>query len=101
MALESRRILGMHTTPGEQTPLVYSRDALSGPLRDMQSVIDEVASGVFRPDETRSGYTELMIVAFLVSSEKVLMVSAFLKVRVKTRRMKRMTPRIGSWWHGG
>ena len=30
--LESRRILGMHTTPGEQTPLVYSRDALSGPL---------------------------------------------------------------------
>ena len=46
----------MHTTPGEQTPLVYSRDALSGPLRDMQSVIDEVASGVFRPDETRSGY---------------------------------------------
>ena len=54
--LESRRILGMHTTPGEQTPLLYSRDALSGPLRDMQSVIDEVASGVFRPDQTRSGY---------------------------------------------
>ena len=41
---------------GEQTPLVYSRDALSGPLREMQSVIDEVASGLFRPDETRSGY---------------------------------------------
>ena len=50
------RILGMHTSPGEQTPLVYSRDALSGPLREMQSVIDEVASGLFRPDETRSGY---------------------------------------------
>ncbi len=56
VALETRRILGMHIRPGEQTPLVYSRDALSGPLREMQAVIDEVASGAFRPDETRSGY---------------------------------------------
>ena len=53
VSLETRRILGMHTTPGEQTLLVYSRDALSGPLREMQSVIDEVASGAFRPDEVR------------------------------------------------
>lgn len=56
VSLETRRILGMHTTPGEQMPLVYSRDALSGPLREMQSVLDEISSGIFRPDETRSGY---------------------------------------------
>ncbi|CAE7218164.1 unnamed protein product [Symbiodinium sp. CCMP2592] len=38
------------------TELVYARDTLSGPLRQLGSVVSAVALGHFRPDSTRSGY---------------------------------------------
>ncbi|CAE7732569.1 unnamed protein product [Symbiodinium sp. CCMP2592] len=50
-----RAILGYHSTHCG-TELVYARDTLSGPLRQLGSVISAVALDHFRPDSTRSGY---------------------------------------------
>ena len=52
--LETRQLLGYHTTGG--SVLVYSRDALSEPLRALSSVISDIRLGRFFPDNTRSGY---------------------------------------------
>ncbi len=54
--LEVRRLLGYHSGGGDKTTLCYSRDAMSGPLDDLQRVVDDVASGALQPDHTRSGY---------------------------------------------
>ena len=54
--LEVRRLLGYHSGGGDKTTLCYSRDAMSGPLEDLQRVVDDVASGALQPDHTRSGY---------------------------------------------
>ena len=35
--------------------LVYSRDALAGPLAELSEIIDKISLGEFNPDETRSG----------------------------------------------
>ena len=51
---ETRKILGYHSQ-GDQSMLEYSRDALAGPLRELQKVLQQVGTGSFRPDETRSG----------------------------------------------
>ena len=56
MCLQSRTILGYHVLSSEMTTLHYSRDALSGPLREMQGVYDDIRSNIFKPDESRSGY---------------------------------------------
>ncbi|CAE7619130.1 unnamed protein product [Symbiodinium sp. CCMP2592] len=50
-----RAILGYHSTHCG-TELVYARDTLSGPLRQLGSVVSAVALDHFRPDSTRSGY---------------------------------------------
>ena len=50
-----RRILGGHIKASEGSAVIYSRDALAGPLRELFRVLDSVHSGRFRPDETRSG----------------------------------------------
>lgn len=52
--LEVRQLLGYHTKGG--SVLVYSRDALSGPLRDLCHVLSEIRQKRFIPDQTRSGY---------------------------------------------
>ena len=53
--MEHRRLLGGHAKPGEKVPLVYSRDALAGPLRTLENVISAIVRGHFAPDKTRSG----------------------------------------------
>ena len=52
--LDIRQLLGYHTIGG--SVLVYSRDALSEPLRALSSVISDIRLGRFFPDNTRSGY---------------------------------------------
>ena len=52
---EVRAILGYHSSDCG-TEIVYARDTLSGPLRQMQEVSEAVTFGRFRPDATRSGY---------------------------------------------
>lgn len=58
ISLESRRLLGYHSRADERVPLVYSRDSVAGPVRDLEGVIKEIFDGSFRPDSTRSGYLE-------------------------------------------
>ena len=53
---EHRRHLGYHTGPGESTMLLYSRDAVAQPLRDLERVLGSIRSQRFKPDNTRSGY---------------------------------------------
>ena len=42
--------------PVEQVELVYARDTMAQPLRDLNKVLEQVRSGEFNPDATRSGY---------------------------------------------
>lgn len=51
-----RRLLGYHVAPQDATMIVYSRDAMSGPLRRFVEVVAAIRSGRFYPDTTRSGY---------------------------------------------
>ena len=51
-----RLTLGYHVGRSSDTMLHYSRDALSGPLRTLNTVISAVIHGKFRPDVSRSGY---------------------------------------------
>ena len=50
-----RAHLGYHSK-SSGTELIYSRDAMALPLRELMKVLDKVRSGEFHPDETRSGY---------------------------------------------
>ena len=50
-----RRILGGHLKPKEGSTIVYSRDALAGPLRQLQIMLESVRAKTFNPDATRSG----------------------------------------------
>jgi hypothetical protein len=52
---ETRKILGYHTGASEDSMLIYSRDALAGPLRVLEQMVGDVRSGRFAPDSTRSG----------------------------------------------
>ena len=54
MGAESRTLLGGHVVKNDQTMLIYNRDALAGPLMQLESMILEVRAGTFLPDETRS-----------------------------------------------
>ena len=51
-----RRMLGYHSQSKDQSLLVYSRDAMSLPLRRMIAMIEAVRASKFFPDQTRSGY---------------------------------------------
>ena len=51
-----RLLLGYHTGGSTDSLLHYSRDALSGPLLQLNRVIREVILGNFRPDLARSAY---------------------------------------------
>ena len=53
--MAERRVLGGHALPGDVSILEYSRDALAGPLRALDRVIDQIKTGAFDPDQTRSG----------------------------------------------
>ena len=54
--LPTRRLLGYHAQEDERTPLVYSRDAMSGPVRALESVILQIHKREFLPDASPSGY---------------------------------------------
>ena len=53
-ALEIRSQLGYHTT--RNSALIYSRDAMAGPIRRLQFVLEQIRLSRFKPDMTRSGY---------------------------------------------
>jgi hypothetical protein len=55
VAIGVRRMLGHHVKPKEASALVYSRDALAGPLRELQKLLAAVRDRRFFPDSTRSG----------------------------------------------
>ena len=50
---EDRRLLGYHAPQGHESTLVYSRDAMSGPLRSLVKVMQDIRTGVFVPDVGR------------------------------------------------
>ena len=50
-----RRTLGYHVPRKDKSLIIYSRDALAAPLRVLDSVLDKIARGEFKPDSTRSG----------------------------------------------
>jgi len=50
-----RRKLGGHVKPADRSLVEYSRDEMSGPLREMDRVLDAIRRGTFEPDNTRSG----------------------------------------------
>ena len=52
---ETQTLLAHHST-GALSTLAYSRDALSGPLRQLEEMLKQVREGSFCPDATRSGY---------------------------------------------
>ena len=53
--LQDRTLLGYHSLGLSRSALTYSRDALSGPLRALCTLLEQVRSGAFDPDNTRSG----------------------------------------------
>ena len=59
-SLQSRRLLGGHVG-SESSALVYSRDELAGPLREMERAFSLIRSNSFRPDEARSGRWKLAV----------------------------------------
>ena len=53
----TRARLGYHSRGAGGTEfVVYARDTMAQPLRDLNRVLDQVRSGEFNPDATRSGY---------------------------------------------
>ena len=50
-----RCILGYHSEGRDRSMLTYSRDGMAGPLRLLVKMLDDVRSGRFVPDSTRSG----------------------------------------------
>eukprot|EP00435_Cladocopium_sp_Y103_P073992 s288_g46.t1 len=50
----TRLLLGHHTT-GKQSADVYARDVLAAPLREFDTVLQNIRNGSLRPDATRSG----------------------------------------------
>ena len=55
VARDVTALLGYHATreAGVGTEIVYARDAMAHPLRELQALIDEVRAKAFRPDEMR------------------------------------------------
>ena len=52
---ELQRILGYHAKPGDKTIIVYQRDAMAEPLRQLAMVPRLVRDKEFDPDNSRSG----------------------------------------------
>ena len=56
LSTETRLTLGYHKGNSSDTLLHYSRDALSGPLQELNKVILSVIQGDFNPDNNRACY---------------------------------------------
>ena len=50
------RFLGRHSSGRDRSMLVYSRDAMAHPVREMERMIKEINEDRFDLDATRSGY---------------------------------------------
>ena len=55
LPLSTRRVAGYHTRSSDDVTLLYSRDAMAGPLRMIDQLLESVANRSFLPDATRSG----------------------------------------------
>lgn len=55
MAHGPRRLLGYHSEGKDKSLLTYSTNGLAGPLRLLCNMLNDVKSGAFLPDSTRSG----------------------------------------------
>ena len=53
--LPTRALLGYHSVGKSSTALIYGRDNMAAPLRILENVVNKVALGTFKPDQTRSG----------------------------------------------
>ena len=51
----SRSLLGYHSVKQLGTVVVYSRDIMAQPLRELDRVLEQIRAKEFFPDETRSG----------------------------------------------
>ncbi|CAE7417337.1 unnamed protein product [Symbiodinium sp. CCMP2592] len=56
LSREVRAALGYHARGRDGTELIYGRDNMSAPVRQLQGVLLEVSRERFMPDATRSGY---------------------------------------------
>ena len=52
---DDQTLFGYHSLGLNKSSLNYSRDALSGPLRRYDRILEKIRSGLFNPDDTRSG----------------------------------------------
>ena len=55
MPEKARRMLGYHVKPKDKSLVIYSRDALAGPLEMLNDLVVKIALGEFMPDQSRSG----------------------------------------------
>ena len=55
LSRDTRRTLGGHATPGDDSVDTYSRDILAAPMLELAKLLDHVRAGRFEPDMTRSG----------------------------------------------
>ena len=55
MSRSTRRLLGAHADTRDRSMLEYSRDALAGPLKELEELLQKINDKVFSPDVTRSG----------------------------------------------
>ena len=55
MTKSTRRLLGGHVDHADRGVVTYSRDALAGPMRQLQTLYRNIRLGSFDPDATRSG----------------------------------------------
>lgn len=52
---DGRRLLGYHSDSNDTSVLTFSRDALAGPLRELDSTLVDIIAGDFMPSCSRSG----------------------------------------------
>ena len=53
--LATRRLLGHHLDPSSKSAETYARDSMAPAVRTLETVLNDIKSGKFRPDESRSG----------------------------------------------
>jgi hypothetical protein len=56
LQLAVRKLLGYHTSSADETAVLYSRDAMAGPLRELSGLLKAVRDHAFCPDVGRSGW---------------------------------------------
>ena len=70
LSRDTRRTLGGHAIPGDDSVDTYSRDVLAAPLLELAQLLDHVRAGRFEPDATRSGRWQLSSLTGFYSKER-------------------------------